>query len=48
MSKHSECALKKLAYLGNFDESINSLSNMARRERWDYINTPGSKKNVIL
>ena len=48
MSKHSECALKKWAYLGNFDESINSLSNMARRERWDYINTPGSKKNVIL
>ena len=48
MSKHSECALKKWAYLGDFDDSINALAGMARSERWDYTNTPGSKKNVIL
>lgn len=35
MSKHSECALKKWAYLGDFDDSINALAGMARSERKD-------------
>ena len=48
MSDYSIPSLRKYAYLGNFDVAIKELADMARPERWDYVETPDAKKNIIL
>lgn len=44
MSDYSIPSLRKYAYLGNFDVAIKELADMARPERWDYVETPEQRK----
>lgn len=40
-------ALDKFAYLGMWDEAINSLSNLAQNEEWDYLDEKTGGKPVL-
>lgn len=48
MTNYSVPTLRKYAYLGNFGNSVQELADMARPERWNYAETPGTRKNIIL
>ena len=48
MSRYLVPPLRKFAYLGEFAPSIQGLADMARPERWSYVQTPGPRKNIIL
>ena len=48
MTNYSVPTLRKYAYLGNFGNSVQELADMARPERWNYDETPGTRKNIIL
>ena len=48
MSRYSVPPLRKFAYLGEFAPAIQGLADMARPERWSYVQTPAPRKNIIL
>ena len=48
MSRYSVPPLRKFAYLGEFAPAIQGLADMARPERWSYVQTPSPRKNIIL
>ena len=47
MTNYSVPTLRKYAYLGNFGNSVQELADMARPERWNYAETPGTEKHHL-